>query len=185
MSIISGGKEWNASICILAGYVAIGFAILFVLPDKILPIGLPVVEWGIFGAISAISSDHERVSLFCSWSIFSFPILFLVFSIYSPVKMKRDARADFSTFATLVIGFILFGVISCPCLIYYLIAGDLHGNSLTRLDRLAREMTQDKFSLFLGANIILSGMLSVMWIAYVAIPTSFIKLIRMFRQSKH
>ena len=180
MTIVSGGKEWSLSIYILAGYIAVGFVILFVLPDGVIPAGVFEVSWGLFGRVSAIASDHNRVSLFCAWMVFIFPVMFVAFSIFSPVKLKHDARADFATFAILAIGFLLFGIISAPCIIYYIGMGDVSTNSLSRLDRLACGMMRDDSSLFLGASMLLSGALAVMWISYVAIPVSFIKLIRRF-----
>lgn len=176
MTIIRHGKDWNLPIYILASYIAIGFAIIFLLPDKFVSISTLRIDYGLFGRISAISEDHARVSFFCAWMTVLYPIVFFIFSAFAPVKLKRGAKADFQTIITLIFGFVLFGMISSAYLVHYLITGEISPNPTSRLDRLAYEMAQDKFSLFLGASLLLSVTMMTMWLSFIAIPVALFKL---------
>jgi ABC-type Mn2+/Zn2+ transport system permease subunit len=86
MTIVSHSKEWNLPIYILASYIAIGFAIIFLLPDKFVSSSILHMDHGLFGRISAISRDNARTSFFCSWMTVLYPIVFLMFSAFAPVK---------------------------------------------------------------------------------------------------
>lgn len=176
MTIISHSKEWNLPICILSSYIAIGFAIIFLLPDKLVSSSIFHMDHGLFGRISAISRDNARTSFFCTWMTVLYPIVFLMFSAFAPVKLKRGAKADFQTIIILIFGFVLFGVISSAYLVHYIIAGDIAPNPTSRLDRLAYEMAQDDFSLFLGASLLLSVTMMTMWFSFIAIPVALFKL---------
>lgn len=176
MTIIRHGKDWNLPIYILASYVAIGFVIIFLLPDKFVSINILHIYYGLFGRISAISENHARASFFCACMTALYPIFFLLFSAFAPVKLKGGAKADFQTIITLIFGFVLFGMISSFYLVHYIIVGDISANPTSRLGRLAYEMAQDNFSLFIGASLLLSVTMMTMWFSFIAIPVAIFKL---------
>lgn len=182
MSTIRHGEDWNRPIYILAAYIAIGFVIIFLLPDKLVSINIIHIDYGLFGQISAISKDRARASFFCAWMTALFPITFLLFSAYAPIKLKRGARADFKSFITLISGFVLFGMISSAYLIHYIITGEISASPTSRLGRLAYEMAQDNLSLFLGASLLLSVTMMTMWISFIAIPVAILKLMNISKK---
>lgn len=170
---------------IIVAYLASGFITLFVLPDGITELGSARITTGLFGAISALAIDYKRVSFFCTWMVVSFLPTLLLFSIFAPVKLKRGARASMQIYMILIIGFVLFGVVSSTYLVHYIAIGNVSDNPTSRLGRLASDMAQDNYSLFVGAGMLLSVTMMTIWLSFVAIPVAFYKLIKLSKNTHH
>lgn len=185
MKKASRRSDWNIPTYIIVAYLASGFMALFVLPDGITEFGEWRIKTGLFGAVSILAEDYQRVSFFCTWMVVSFFPTLLFFSIFAPVRLKRDAKASTHTYMVLIIGFVLFGVISSTYLVHYIAIGTVSDHPASRLDRLASDMAQDNYSLFFGAGTLLSVTMMTIWLSFVAIPVAFYKLIKFSKNTHH
>lgn len=177
-------KGWAGAWAVLAAYVATSFVLAVLLPASIVAQSWIPFDTHLSRSFAAASAEPERVRLYWAWMLLLAPPALIAFSIAAPIRLdKMAARDKEGSILMLVIGFVLFGYLATPWSIYMLFNLDVEFMSPAAVGRgrFVDAMSHGRMGLFCGGSFLTTGTLLSAWIAYVAIPTGYVKVLRFHR----
>lgn len=170
-----GHSPWWRSYVTLVAYICFSFLYSYI------PYSQPVPHFDIsdipmLGALFERSIHPNRMIFYWQCMLMSFPLVFVIFCIVTPVNIG----ADFMSYAEVTIGclfaIIVFGFLVTPVGIYVIFFTAVDGNHA--LDRILSASCSSQFYLAISGAALLVPFCVLFWISYTAPVVALVKASR-------
>ena len=169
MTVTIGDSDWRRAYAILALYGVLCAILVCLAPLRYSP-HLPASA-----ALARLSPIPSTVGFCVDWMWVACPFALAAFCSLAPFKMRKGASA--SDLPVLLLGFVLFGLITTPLFFYLgLLANDILPLATDRLGRATIAATQSKLGLILYGSSYFIGCLVLSWLSYFLIPRAVLRL---------
>lgn len=185
MDNVKHAEGWAAAWIVIGVYIAIGFVLAVVLPDPVVADAWIPFDTRLARSLAAASADPHRVRLYWAWMPMLLPCALAALAATAPVRLNSRAADKEGSILILVIGFLLFGYVGTPGVVYFVLSMDVtSASALHRMDRMILGMSRGRLGLFWGGSWLTTATLMLAWLSYVAIPVSYFKLLKLHRDNR-